>query len=99
MPREKYEAGDTVVFTMVTSVAPDAAFRFALYGPNNTTTLVSSQTAQQSANTSYYAPQTMPASADGVYMGEWYAEKSVAGTAYPFYKRFVFAVEKTRIIQ
>ena len=94
--RDSFEAGDTLVFTFTTSIAPDNAPRFTMFGPNDDVTIVNSQTSQQSADTQFYAPQTMPASADGVYLGEWYAEKSVAGTAYPFYKRFTFVVVKTK---
>jgi hypothetical protein len=94
--RDSFEAGDTMVLTFVTSIAPDTAPRFTMFGPNNDTTIVNSVVAQASGATSFYVPQTMPNSADGVYLGEWFAEKSVAGTAYPFYKRFTFNVAKTK---
>ncbi len=92
--REQFEAGDTVQFTFVSSIAPDSAPRFTMTGSGGT--LTNSQTSTSSGSTSYYAMVTMPASADGVYLGEWYAQKTVAGTQYPFYTRFNFNVARTR---
>lgn len=94
MQREQFEAGDTRLFTFVSSVAPDAAPSFCVFGSGDT--LVSSQTSQTSGSTSYYAPFTMPTSADGVYLGEWRAQKTAAGTAYPVRERFLFNVVTTR---
>lgn len=92
MSREVYEAGDSLQFTFVSSVAPDGAPSFAIYGPNDT--LVSSQTAVNSSSTAYYAMATMPNSL-GTHVGEWKATKTVDGTAYPFVKRFIFNVQRT----
>ena len=92
--REQYEAGDTMQFTWVSSAAPDAAPYFAVFGSGDT--LINSQTTQQSASTQFYAVFTMPASADGLYLWEWGATKTVAGTPYPFRKRNLFNVARTR---
>jgi hypothetical protein len=92
--RAQHEAGDTVQFTFTTSVAPDAAPSFAVVGGSDA--LVSSATALSSGTTAYYAMYTMPNSADGVYMGEWLAQKTVSGTPYQFRKRFLFNVVTTR---
>ncbi len=91
--RDQYEAGDSLQFTWVSSVAPDSAPYFAVFGSGDT--LTESQTAQTSASTQYYAVFTMPASADGVYLWEWGATKTVAGTPYPFRKRNLFNVVRT----
>ena len=93
--REQFEAGTTVQFTFVSSVQPDAEPRLSLVGSGNT--LVHSITATASSVTMYYAMVTMPASADGLYLGEWFVEKTSAGATHPFYKRFVFNVMRTRI--
>lgn len=93
--REQFESGDTVQFTFVSSVAPDAAPRFSVHGSGDT--LVSSVTASQSSSTEYYAMVTMPGSgSEGVYRGEWFAQKTTSGSTYPFYKRFLFNVLTTR---
>ena len=91
--RDQYEAGDTKQFCMTVNVVPDAPPHFAMIGSGDV--LVSSVTAQQSSDTSYYAMVTMPQSSDGVYLGEWYATKTVAGTPYPFVKRQDFVVIRT----
>lgn len=92
--REQYEAGDSLQFTWVSSVAPDAAPYFAVFGSGDT--LVNSQTAQTSSSTEFYAIYTMPSSADGVYLWEWGAVKTVAGNPYPFRKRNLFNVFRTK---
>jgi len=91
--REQIEAGDTVQFTFVTSVAPDTTPLLSVYGSGDT--LVASIVSVQSASTAYYSMFTAPSSADGVYLAEWYATKNVSGTAYPFRKRFLFNVART----
>lgn len=91
---ETFEAGDTVQFTFTSSVAPDSAPRLAIYGSGDT--LVSSLTAASSSATAYFAMITMPASADGQYKGEWFAQKTVASIQYPFNKRFLFNVMSTK---
>jgi hypothetical protein len=92
--REQFEAGDSLQFTFVTSVAPDAAPYLAIFGSGEA--LVSSATANTSDATSYYSVFTMPSTADGPYLGEWGAQKTVAGTPYPFRKRFQFNVVRMR---
>ena len=92
--RDQYEAGDTLQFTWVSSVSPDAAPYFAIFGSGDA--LVSSQTALTSGALAYYAVFTMPASSDGVYLWEWGATKTLAGTPYPFRKRNVFNVVRTK---
>ena len=91
--RDSFEAGDTVQFTFVSSVAPDFTPRFNMVGSGNA--VVSSIASVQSGSTAFYAMVTMPSSADGVYVGEWYTEKTVAGDLFPFYKRFLFNVTRT----
>ena len=93
MARERLEAGDTLQFTFVSSVAPDAAPSFAVY--TSSATLLSSQTAQTSGTTAYYAMFTMPSSADGVYLWEWRALKTVVGSAFQFTRRETFLVDRT----
>ena len=93
--REQFEAGDTVQFTFTSFVAPNVEPRFSVLGSGST--LVQSMTSVMSSVTAFYAMVTMPSSADGVYMGEWYAEKTSAGSTYPFYKRFVFNVIRTQL--
>jgi len=92
--RETLELGDSLQFTFVCSVVPNSAPSFAMYSDSEGATLVQSQTAQQSSTLAYYAMQTM--SAEGVYVGEWRAEKTVGSTTYPFVKRFTFNVIRTR---
>jgi hypothetical protein len=94
--RDRFEAGDSVQFTFVSSIAPDSVPSFAVFSVNSEGLLVNSQTAQQSATTAFYAMFTMPQSEDGAYLGEWTAFKTVAGTSYPFRKRFDFEVIRTK---
>lgn len=93
--RAQYEAGDTVQFTFTSSVAPDAAPVFSVVGPGDV--VVSSVTALASGTTAFYSLFTMPSSADGVYMGEWSAQKTVGGDAFPFRRRFLFNVLRTKL--
>lgn len=90
--RETFEVGDTVQMTFTCSVAPDAAPYFAVLASSGTT-LIQSQTAQQSTTLAYYAMQTM--SLTGTYVAEWGATKTVGGTPYPYRKRFTFNVIRT----
>ncbi len=90
--REQFEAGDSRQFTWVSSVAPDAAPILKVTGLAGT--IINSITAQQSDTTHFFALFTMPTS-EGVYMGEWYAEKTVVSSAYPFVSRFLFNVAQT----
>jgi len=93
--RETFEPGDSLQFTFTCSVVPDGAPSFAMFADDLGQTLVQSQTSQTSHSLAYYAMQTMPNS-DGVYVGEWKTNKTVAGTVYPFIKRLVFNVTRTR---
>ncbi len=91
--RSIFETGDTVQFTFVSSVAPDAAPILKVVGPFSSSP-VASITAQTSDTTHYYALYTMPTSI-GTYMGEWFAEKTVSSSVYPFKKRFLWEVRQT----
>lgn len=86
------EVNDTVQFTFVSSVAPDAAPTFKVTGISGS--VIASITSIVSDTTHYYALYTMPTSA-GFYIGEWFAQKTVSGSAYNFTKKFVFKVEDT----
>jgi len=91
--RDTFDISNTVQFTFVSSVAPDSAPIFKVTGIENT--VVSSVTAIQSDTTHFYTLYTMPSS-QGVYMGEWFAQKTVAGSVYNFNKKFLFSVRPTR---
>lgn len=88
-----YEAGDTVQFTWVSTVAPSSVPSFAVY--NNSGVLVASETGQQSASTAFYAFYTMTDSPGLWFMGEWVASHTVASSLRPFVERFRFKTEKT----
>ena len=88
-----FEQGNTLQFTWVSSVAPDAAPTFKVKD-GRTSTIITSVTALQSDATHYYALYTMPTS-DGFYSAEWFAQKTVLGSAYNFIKRFGFRVDET----
>lgn len=90
--RPQFEPGNTVQFTFVSSIAPDAAPTFKVLNAANTA--VASITAATSDSTNYYAMYTMPTT-QGAYVGEWVAAKTVAGSAYNFVKRFVFNIRLT----
>ena len=92
MARDVFETSNTVQFTFVSSVAPDAAPSMAIYGLGGT--IVDSITATQSDTTHYYALYTMPTS-QGTYLGEWKAIKTMASSARNFYARFLFNVSLT----
>ena len=94
MGREAFEKGNTVQFTFVSSVAPDSAPTFSVTGPGSAG-VVTSGTAITSDSTHYYALFTMPGTG-GVYLGEWAAKKTLAGSAYWFRKRFLFNVVETK---
>ncbi len=89
-----YEPGDTRQFTFVSSVSPDAAPIFKVTGVSNT--VIASITSVQSDSTHYYAMYTMPTSV-GMYIGEWFAQRTVQGSAYNFIKRFVFRIEDVNL--
>lgn len=83
---------DSVQFTFVSSVAPDSAPIFKVTGIGNT--VINSITSTQSNTTNYYTVYTMPTS-EGFYIGEWYAVKTVIGSAYSFVKKFLWQVKET----
>lgn len=89
-----FEPGDSVQFTWVSSVAPDSAPILKVTGVANS--VISSATSIQSDSTHYYSMYTLPSS-EGFYVGEWYAQKTVSGSAFNFVKKMVFRVEPTRI--
>lgn len=93
MAIDQFEAGDTVQFTFVASVAPDAAPTYKVTGVADT--VIASITAVQSSTTAFYALFTMPTSV-GIYVGEWLAKKTFSGSAYDFITRFLFKVDQTR---
>jgi hypothetical protein len=86
------EAGNTVQFTFVSSIAPDAAPIFKAI--NDGDTVVNCQTSIQSNATAFYALYTTPGS-DQWMIGEWWAQKTVSGSARNFVKKFPFKVERT----
>jgi len=88
-----FEPLDTVMFTLTTSTAPDAAPNFSAY--DALATLVTSFTAASSDSTHYYALYTMSA-APGEYVGQWAAAKTFSGSARSFVKRFIFNVVPTK---
>lgn len=90
--RPVFEPGNTIQFTLTSSVAPDSAPIFKVLGSGNT--VLSSITSITSNTTNYYALYTMPTT-EGAYVGEWFALKTVASSAYQFVKRFVFNVKRT----
>lgn len=91
--RPVYEPGNTIQFTLTTSVAPDAAPRFRVLDTNET--MVGSLTSVESDTTHYYAIYTVPEQ-EGAYVAEWLAVKTFQGSARNFYKKFAFNVSKTR---
>lgn len=90
-----FEPGNTIQFTFTSSIAPDNAPSFSVY-TTTSMTLVISQTAITSGATGYYSLYTIP-STDGLYVGEWVAQKTISSSAWNFKKRFVFNVKATRI--
>lgn len=87
--REAYEAGDTVQFTWVSSIAPDSVPIVKITDIANAVTSLTS--VESGASGYYYALYTMPNTA-GVYMVEWYAQKTIVSSVYPFRKRELFNV-------
>lgn len=74
-----YPSGHTQVFTWQSSVAPDAAPVFKVTGVGSI--VVASITVATSDSTHYYVAYTMPMS-EGPYMAEWFAQKTLSGSAY-----------------
>lgn len=95
MALETFEIGDTVQMTFTSSVAPDSNPIFKVTGI--TDTVIASLTSLTSNTTNYYTMYTMPTS-EGFYIGEWFAQKTVSGSAYNFNKKFVFRVSETKRI-
>ncbi len=93
MSRPAFEAGNTIQFTLTTSVAPDAAPRFRVVDAAEA--MVTSLTAVSSDTTHYYAIVTMPIG-EGAYIGEWLAAKTFQGSARNFLKKFAFNVITTK---
>lgn len=89
-----FEAGDTVQFTFVSSVAPDSAPVFSVVGIDKTS-VVASFSSVQSDSTHYYALYTLPTS-EGLYVGRWDAVKTFQGSARTFVRRFLFRVNRTK---
>jgi hypothetical protein len=87
-----FESNNTVQLTWQSSVAPDSAPIFKAIDASGS--VLSSITAIQSDTTNYYALYTMPGS-DQPMVGEWFALKTVSGSARNFVKRFEFRVQQT----
>lgn len=86
---ETFEPSDSRQFTFVSSVAPDSNPIFKVTGIGGS--VVASISSISSDTTHYYAMYTMPTS-EGYYIGEWFAQKTVVGSAYNFVKKWVFQV-------
>lgn len=86
------QPGNTVQFTWVSSIAPDAAPRFNVRDKGNT--VVHSATAAQSNTFDFYALYTIP-DGDAWYSAEWLAQKTIGGSAYNFINRLGFRVLET----
>ena len=90
-----FEPGNTIQFTFVSSVAPDSAPIFKMTGIGST--VVASITASQSDSTHYYAIYTFPVS-EGIYLTEWFAQKTLVSSTFNFIKRDLYQVKTTRQI-
>ncbi len=90
-----FEAGDTQQFTWTSCVAPDAAPNLGITEPFSLTIIHSALSISSSA-TDFYAFFTMPVSV-GIYLFEWRAIKTVAGSAYNFIDKGCFRVDESRI--
>jgi hypothetical protein len=89
----RLEAGDTGIFTMVTSAALDGPPTLVVYDPGNTA--VASITSVASSTTSFWALFVAPNSGPyGQYLADWRGLKTVAGSAYPLRDREPFIVAK-----
>lgn len=86
----EFEAGNSVQFKFITSVAPDAAPMLTVW---NTTSdqPIQTLTAQQSDTTHAYGLVTMPGSKQTLVI-DWVATKTFVGTPYAFVKRYLVAV-------
>lgn len=88
------EAGATLQFTFVSSVAPDSAPLFSVKDRDGT--VVASFTSISSDATHYYAMYTMPANLTHQ-VATWKATKTVQGSARNFIRRQVFRVQETQV--
>jgi len=91
-PVETYEPGDTRMFTWQANEAPDAAPLFSVF--DVTGTVVASFSATASAANAFYALFTMPL-AEGHYVAQFRAVKTVASSAYVSILRDSFRVRST----
>ena len=89
-----FEPTDTKMMTWSSSLAPDAAPIFKVFSQLTGTT-IASVTATASDTTHYYVLYTFPSSDNVYYRGEWFALKTVGGSAYQLVTRFVFHVVQT----
>lgn len=89
MPREQFIPRNTLQFTWVSSVAPDAEPILKITGVDGST--VTSITSVQSDSTHYYALYTLP-NTQGTCLAEWYAEKTISTSVRPFIKSFIFDI-------
>jgi len=86
------QPGNTVQFTWVASIAPNAAPIFAVRDKDNT--VIHSAMAATSNATDFYALYTIPGG-DDWYSGEWTALKTIGASAYQFINRFGFRALET----
>ena len=91
----KFEGGNTIQFTFVSTIAPNAAPIFSVIDDKGT--VLTSETSQQSNATNYYAMFTMPNSPDKYFVGRWLAQKTVASSVRDFVRRFGFKVDVTTV--
>lgn len=91
---EAFEKDTTIMFTFVSSVAPDAAPGFIVTEAMSDT-VVASFTAATSDTTHYYALFTMPGS-ELNYLARWLAVATFNSSARNFYKSQAFKVVDVR---
>lgn len=89
-----FEQGNTIQFTWTSSIAPNSAPILKITEGLNSS-VIASITALQSDTTHYYALYTIVGSSD-FYSGEWFAQKTVNGSAYNFIRRFGFRAVTTQ---
>jgi len=90
-----FESGNTIQFTWVSTVGPDAPPGFTITEPWSASVVVSFSAVQSSA-TSFFALYTMPTS-EGHYLATWTALKTDASSVRAFIDRLVFKVTATAI--
>ncbi len=89
-----FEPLNTLQFTVVTSVAPNSAPALTIHGIASQA-VVDSLTSQVSDSTHHYAFVTMP-DTPGYYLADWYAEKTLVSSVFPFQKLFPFRIVRTK---